>query len=279
MGARVMSIELLNAAIANSRAPGGSAQAVLLVLANYANASGEAWPSVQTIARGARVSLTTAREAIRALKRVGHLQVERAGGGHTSNRYRVVIASPAESAPLRNPHPCTTETVGAPLRNPEGSSPESEPDPSITTSTNHQGTTSAPKKLARQRARTAVAAGLPGLVASDQQLVELYARLFEQTHGQKPRIEWARDRGLMKAMLTGHSAEQIDAALRAFFASRDPFIVKSGHTLTLFRSQFNKFHLEASRPIAAHGFSGSGRTAGNVAELQDFVRSVQGGAR
>lgn len=101
---------------------GVSAEAVRLyaLLGRYANSEGEAWPSVETLAKQLRVSPLTVRRKIRELVDLGCLKVterKAESGGNQSNLYRVIHAKP--TTPGCENHaviPCggvTTETWGA----------------------------------------------------------------------------------------------------------------------------------------------------------------------
>lgn len=79
---------------------GVSAEAVRLyaLLGRYANSEGEAWPSVETLAKQLRVSPLTVRRKIRELVGLGCLTVterKSESGGNQSNLYRVIHVEPA----------------------------------------------------------------------------------------------------------------------------------------------------------------------------------------
>lgn len=87
---------------------------VLLAIADFCNDDGEAWPSVNRIAQKARICERTARYKIRLLQEKGRLIVD-TGGGRGTNRYHVILPTPANPAPLQTlpptpapnaPHPC-----------------------------------------------------------------------------------------------------------------------------------------------------------------------------
>ncbi|MDG3012710.1 helix-turn-helix domain-containing protein [Rhodococcus sp. D2-41] len=64
---------------------------VLLCLADWADDTGLCWPAVESIARRARCSETTARRHVRALERAGIVVRMTASNGRTSNRYRIIM--------------------------------------------------------------------------------------------------------------------------------------------------------------------------------------------
>lgn len=66
-----------------------SARAVLIVLADFADASGVAWPALPTIAQTAGMAQNTARKALRDLARHGWIIVRREPTPRTSGRYEV----------------------------------------------------------------------------------------------------------------------------------------------------------------------------------------------
>lgn len=63
---------------------------VLISLANHANEKWEAWPSVRTISREARISTNTVMAAVRRLVELGELEVLDPGTNRTSARYRIL---------------------------------------------------------------------------------------------------------------------------------------------------------------------------------------------
>jgi Helix-turn-helix domain len=91
-----MSFQAVSWVLEHSRAR-GNARLVLISIAACSNREGEnAWPSVETLAREARVSERTVQYAIRRLEQLGELRVVRRSGenGRTeSNRYDVLMRS------------------------------------------------------------------------------------------------------------------------------------------------------------------------------------------
>lgn len=84
---------------------------VLLALADFCNDAGECWPSMQTIARKARMTERGVQKIIRRMQEVGLVTVDVGGGRAACNKYRIV-----------------TEKVNAKLRtgNPELETPNTE---------------------------------------------------------------------------------------------------------------------------------------------------------
>src|SRR5689334_19668235 len=71
----------------------GRALLVLYALFTFADASGEAWPSVKTLARYARVSLRNAGYALVDLQASGEVTVLRKKGPKGTNLYRIEFAA------------------------------------------------------------------------------------------------------------------------------------------------------------------------------------------
>lgn len=75
-------------------APSMIAKAVLICLADYADAEGVAWPAVPSLAKEVQVSDRTVQRALRSLEKEGLLTKEdrtRKDGGQTSNGYRLAL--------------------------------------------------------------------------------------------------------------------------------------------------------------------------------------------
>ncbi len=73
------------------------AVAVYLYLLDRSNASGECWPSIPTIAKEMKLSISTVRRAVKDLKKEHMLETEqryRENGGKSSLCYRLAIARP-----------------------------------------------------------------------------------------------------------------------------------------------------------------------------------------
>lgn len=76
-------------------APTSVAKAVLICLADYADADGAAWPAVPTLAREVQVSERTVQRTLRALEEAGLIVgIDRArqDGGTTARRYTLALA-------------------------------------------------------------------------------------------------------------------------------------------------------------------------------------------
>lgn len=74
----------------------GSALLVLLAIADFADDDGWAYPSIERLARKARMSTRNVRYVLRDLEASGELMIVAGGGRHQTNRYRVLVAPPAD---------------------------------------------------------------------------------------------------------------------------------------------------------------------------------------
>jgi len=75
----------------------GSARAVLIVLASYADRDGTgARPGTDTIARDAGVSVDTVKRARRKLVELGEIEIVEHGTGARATRYRITISTPGD---------------------------------------------------------------------------------------------------------------------------------------------------------------------------------------
>ena len=82
------------------KAPSMIAKAVLICLADYADADGVAWPAIPNLAKEVQVSDRTVQRALTALAEAGLLEIERRtrkDGGWTSNGYRLALQQAAEA--------------------------------------------------------------------------------------------------------------------------------------------------------------------------------------
>lgn len=83
-----MSIKVTNWVWAMSKSRNG-ARLVLLAIADRADDSGLAWPSIEDIADRTKLSARAVQKGIASLVEIEELEVENGGGRHRSNRYRV----------------------------------------------------------------------------------------------------------------------------------------------------------------------------------------------
>lgn len=77
----------------------GSALLVLLAIADFADDDGYCYPSVERLAHKSRMSVRNVRYILRQLEESGELVIERGGGRHRTNRYRVMLPPSEEAIP------------------------------------------------------------------------------------------------------------------------------------------------------------------------------------
>ena len=101
--------------VLNHRFGSATRKLIMIGIADFANDSGEAWPSIDTLAQRAECSRRTVQETIRLLEKDGDLQIRPNAGQNGCHRYRIIFrkkealytprkpASPggADSAPPR----------------------------------------------------------------------------------------------------------------------------------------------------------------------------------
>ena len=73
---------------------------VLQALADFAHDDGIAWPSVETLARKARLSVRQTQYAIRRLVRSGELKVSKSKGPRGCHLYHIAISESPEGAKI-----------------------------------------------------------------------------------------------------------------------------------------------------------------------------------
>lgn len=103
----------------------GPEKAVLMVLAIMANADGEAWPSIATIAENASLGRRTVFDALDRLEAHDPPLIERQVSPGKGTTYRLPFAdkpkrTSAVAAPVQEPHQCGSRTSAgtAPVREP-----------------------------------------------------------------------------------------------------------------------------------------------------------------
>lgn len=101
------------------------ARLVAGVLLSYLNADGEAWPSLETIARRAGYSTKKpAREGIEELVEAGFLHIRRGGGRHRTHVYKATFPEPETVST----EPCDGEGTGAERVSPTDETVHSDPE-------------------------------------------------------------------------------------------------------------------------------------------------------
>jgi hypothetical protein len=98
----------------------GADRLVLLAIADSANDAGrDAYPSMMTIARKAKMDKRTAQRSVRALVALGELSVKENAGPRGTNRYRIIMpkgrqdATPRGETPPVMDHPGDTPPVAS----------------------------------------------------------------------------------------------------------------------------------------------------------------------
>lgn len=87
----------------------GTDRLVMLALADSADDAGSCWPSMLTLARKAKVNERTVRRSIRTLEGMGEVSTV-AGGGTTSNRYRILLDPRVQSVRSDPGQPAPSDT-------------------------------------------------------------------------------------------------------------------------------------------------------------------------
>lgn len=108
-----MSIKVLNNVWQHSKQEGG-ALLVLLAIADFADDKGQAFPSVDTISKKARLTERHTQRVIRKLQSAGELQVKNAAGPYGCNLYTVRIGLVEGD----NMSPVTSDTGGVTICTP-----------------------------------------------------------------------------------------------------------------------------------------------------------------
>lgn len=88
-------------------------------------------------------------------------------------------------------------------------------------------------------------------------LLDLYVELFEQKFHQVPVIGFAKDGAILKDLVKALGEDVVRDILRRFFESTDPFVVKSGYSIGVFRVTANRLLAESSRQTTPPAYEGS----------------------
>ena len=70
-----------------------------------------------------------------------------------------------------------------------------------------------------------------------------YSKEFKIHLGTDPVIEWGKDGAIIKNLLKIIPVNDLKTLLERFFSSEDKFIIKSGYTIGIFKSQINKLKI------------------------------------
>lgn len=79
-----------------------------------------------------------------------------------------------------------------------------------------------------------------------RRFLQLYIDLFKQhtTSGDPPFIVWGKDGSLVKQLLKVYTYDRLAELLRAFFATKDPWVRKLGYSLGAFKAAITKLLIE-----------------------------------
>jgi hypothetical protein len=118
---------------------------VMLALADFANDAGKCWPSMQSIARKARLTERGAQKIVRRLQSAGMLSIVTGGGRGGCNTYIVNTGNPEQETPNDvHPEPRSPRTTGHKPRTRVQETPNTgSPEPSGTVKNRQQSRESA----------------------------------------------------------------------------------------------------------------------------------------
>ncbi len=100
-----MSVKWIDRVFKSSAHRTASELLMLLALADYADDSGESYPSVATLAHKCRMNVRNANYVLRALQKSGELFVRKNQGPNGTNRYKLVFKQSEESEALQSAAP------------------------------------------------------------------------------------------------------------------------------------------------------------------------------
>jgi hypothetical protein len=69
----------------------------------------------------------------------------------------------------------------------------------------------------------------------------------------KPVIDGARDMAIFKKILKSQTEDHIVEMLKAFFSSKDPWVVENGYSITAFKTKINRFVIQGAIPSKTAG--------------------------
>ena len=183
---------------------------VLLALADFANDSGECWPSVAAIGRKARMDERSARRILRKLEASGWVSCDVGGGRHGCSRY---IINPDNASPGQNVRPDKTRTKPG-QNEPETRTPVS-PEPSRTVKNRQE---EPPVGGSRARARKPEIPLPDDWVPSDRNMSDAYDRNFTDEEIRHEACQF-RDHHLAR----GNRFRDWDAAWRTWLGNARKF--------------------------------------------------------
>jgi hypothetical protein len=142
----------------HSKQSGGALVLLLAIADNAHDDGGGAYPSIDTLARKARMTGRNVNILLKALVVDGEIAIDPGAGPHGVNVYRVLLpglATPENISPLKTFHPEKSDAGGVknPARGGEagfrGGVKEVSPKPSLNRQENHQGKPSGSERAAR----------------------------------------------------------------------------------------------------------------------------------
>jgi hypothetical protein len=89
--------------VLNHRFGSSTRKLIMIGIADFANDSGEAWPSIDTLAQRAECSRRTVQESIRQLEKDGDLQIRPNAGQNGCHRYRIIFRKTEPIYTPKNP--------------------------------------------------------------------------------------------------------------------------------------------------------------------------------
>jgi hypothetical protein len=224
----VKSWQLMDYVISQKRITGRHFAVAIAIASRFNAKEGCARPSLGRIAEDARVSIATVKRSILALEKIGELRIDRLG---KTNRY---VFAMAQGEPLE----------GATIA-------QGEPSYSSHSTQTRVRVSHEPKRTERRTERPSASVvpivskpptQTPRRLADDEQLVQLYAELWEGKYGSKPILIWARERKVFRGLLEQASVSVLESALRAYVAcDSDTWLRDNRHPLTAFASQINRY--------------------------------------
>ena len=225
------------------------------------NDSGEAYPSIPTIAREANVSESTVYESLEKLKLIGELEWEKAASPLGTNLYRL----PKFRAWMETLHPPKSgggrpsEVMKDALRSSEKHPPKSGGEPSV----NHQKEPSAEKTLP----------ATPASASLHRRFVQWAKESFKSKHdGHAPTWSGHDYRRLAELIRNTPDVrlEELQRRWTHFLTSPQPFIRDQGDSLGFFCKNFDRF---IDGPLfAAPGGGGNGHGKLSIAEQEQRTR-------
>ena len=231
------------------------------------NDNGEAFPSVGTIAREARLSESSVHASLRRLKRMGELEIDMGGSQYGTNVYRMpkflswfLTLHALQGVQSLHPRKRKVRTGGVQIT--LEMTPDSAPEPSRTIIESSEIQNPAASPLGDPRHRT---------------FVEFATKTYSVRFGQAP--TWSkRDFKFLSDLLRLAPAATVNDLQRRFtfyINSTEHFIAKNGHALWLFCRKYDALR---EGPIFQEGASnGKSKLAGNDLDAENRAVATTAG--